>query len=66
MICFGRFAELSDGRAGMCIQTPVGQGGINANKNPEFLVSHQGQLLVCACTDDRCGEFAFLCYYCNR
>jgi hypothetical protein len=44
----------------------VGQREINANKNPEFLVSSPGQLLVCACTYDRCGDFAFLCYHFNR
>jgi len=66
VVCFSRFAKLSDGRAGMCTQAPVGQREINANKNPEFLVSPPGQLLVPACTDDRSGDFAFLCYYCNR
>ena len=66
VIYCGRLAGLS---SGACLSTSAVTGlqkGINANKNPEFLVSPPGQLLVGARTYDRSGDFSLLHYHSNR
>jgi len=48
------------------LRTQVGQRGINANKNPEYLASSPGKFLVCAHTYDWGGDFYFFHHHCTR
>ena len=65
VVCSGRIAELP-ARVPVCTFGGSVRKGTNANKNPEFLVSPPGKLLVFARIYGRLGDFSLLYHHRNR